>query len=769
MGDENGKHRLIANFGGRESTEQRQPLRQQMAVALKLASCHGARPALLQQREGEEMTAKCRTQRLAKLVQFGELLGIGFRRHQPCAALAAAEQPAFGEDSDDALEFGRELIGLPVQEQFRPHQVADAAHGIEQPLRLDVAYVAEQAGEQRRQCEEVQYVVAEVAEQRHLGLGYAQQVTERMRDALDEAEPLDVLEHCLRRHVAGDPPGRIGGSGIDRLIVADHAYQRLAVGGEARCREQAERRQVDRVDDRRLVDARRQSQCSITGEVAQPGGVVAPAGTRIAGGLAPAGMVLVEEIRKVQGFTEIHMHTAEDALDVARRRQQLHQRFLAFRPAGKFADIGRPFHDALVADIDRHEDERPVVAADEARDGHAEDAGLGRQRASGAAAPALDEVLDRKAARQHQMQILVEDCGVERLPLETATQEEGTAAAQDGAEDRHVEVGAGSDVRRRHAVLVDQVGEQQVVDVAAMAGHIDDAEPGGDAQQCIEIVHFDAVVEMFPEPAQEELERTHDTVGIVGGDLHCKATRPRLCRGKRNLEPRCLGTDGGAHRIGAEDGLDLRVAVGKIGADGNLALAPEVHAQHARHLAQGHRLAERRRPAVHQFAQRERRIEANHDVATMQQDREELAQRTRRTPGFREQRPEDRLLLVGGPPPEDEHRNELNVAQRVGGHLANQAGKQRRHRVFQLVLPAQPADGKQRMASLHLSEGKCRLRWRQAGCRALLKENEHVGEVPVLEDVAHRPRRIDAGDGLGEDVGPDPGIEYPACQRHEPG
>jgi hypothetical protein len=89
------------------------------------------------------------------------------------------------------------------------------------------------------------------------------------------------------------------------------------------------------------------------------------------------------------------------------------------------------------------------VLADEAVHGHAEDAGLRRQHSSAAAASAFDEVLDREAARQHQVQVFVEHRGVERFALEAAAQEKGAATAQQRADQRQVEVGAGSDMRRR--------------------------------------------------------------------------------------------------------------------------------------------------------------------------------------------------------------------------------------------------------------------------------------------------------------------------------
>jgi hypothetical protein len=87
------------------------------------------------------------------------------------------------------------------------------------------------------------------------------------------------------------------------------------------------------------------------------------------------------------------------------------------------------FEKLLVADIHRDEHQRPAVLANEAVHGHPEDAGLGRQHSATTAAPAFDEVFERKATRQDQIQVLVENGRVQGLALETAAQEERAAAA----------------------------------------------------------------------------------------------------------------------------------------------------------------------------------------------------------------------------------------------------------------------------------------------------------------------------------------------------
>jgi hypothetical protein len=69
-----------------------------------------------------------------------------------------------------------------------------------------------------------------------------------------------------------------------------------------------------------------------------------------------------------------------------------------------------------------------------------------------------------------------------------------------GPDHRQVEVDPGRDVRRHQAVAVDHVGQQEVVDVAAMAGHIDHLVALGHRLEPLDAADLDAVVEPVPEP-----------------------------------------------------------------------------------------------------------------------------------------------------------------------------------------------------------------------------------------------------------------------------
>src|SRR5690606_40787525 len=111
-----------------------------------------------------------------------------------------------------------------------------------------------------------------------------------------------------------------------------------------------------------------------------------------------------------------------------------------------------------------------------------------------------------EAAADQRVQVFVEHRRVQRVAPEGAAHEEGAAAAQQAADQRHVQVDAGGDVRRAQAVLEQQEGEQQVVDVAAVAGHVDDLVTMGDLLHAFHVVDLHAVVDLVPEPGQHQLQ-----------------------------------------------------------------------------------------------------------------------------------------------------------------------------------------------------------------------------------------------------------------------
>src|ERR1017187_3523321 len=213
------------------------------------------------------------------------------------------------------------------------------------------------------------------------------------------------------------------------------------------------------------------------------------------------------------------MDLAEIAFELPHHAQQAPKGLALLGATREFVEKALALDELLVANVDGHEDQGPLMTAQVALHRHAENACAGRQHAPAAAACALDEILDGESTGDHQVQVLVETSSVEGLVLESAAQEEGTAPPQQGADDREVEIGPGGDMGRRQAAIEDDVGEQQVIDVAAVAGNVDDALAGGDAQYRREVMYHDAVIEAGPQPSEKKLEGPHHAVGVVGGDL----------------------------------------------------------------------------------------------------------------------------------------------------------------------------------------------------------------------------------------------------------
>jgi hypothetical protein len=184
--------------------------------------------------------------------------------------------------------------------------------------------------------------------------------------------------------------------------------------------------------------------------------------------------------------------------------------------------------------------------------------------------------------------------------------------------------------------------------------------------------------------------------------------------------------------------------VREVGPDRHLALAAEMDAQDARQLAQRLLLGE---PSLQKIAQRDRWVVAHQHVAAVQQDGQHLPPGAWRAPGFREQRLENRILLVRTASPEDDHRHQLHIEQRVGHRLADQAGQQ--GRVAAVV--ARPAGRlRSRLRKKNERGRRClpstigSLGARQAGSPRLFEEHQQVREMPVLQDVTDRLRRVEA-------------------------
>jgi hypothetical protein len=383
------------------------------------------------------------------------------------------------------------------------------------------------------------------------------------------------------------------------------------------------------------------------------------------------------------------------------------------------------------------------VVAQVAAQRHGQHAGARCQQASGAAAPALDEVFDGEALGRDQVQVFVEYGGIEEVALEAAAQEEGARAPHHGADDRDIEVGAGGDVRRHQAAMENYIGQQQVVDVAAVAGHIDDFVVMRGLAHAFKMVDLDAVVEPGPQPGQEDVEDADHRIGIVGGDFVGVAACTFHGFFWRNAAGLRFLAYGLLHRRCSEQAVHQRAPVRKVGADGDLALAVEMHAQNTRQLAQGDFLG---KVFGNDFPYRNRCAEFHESLAAVHEDGDELPERAGRGPGVGEEQLEDRAFLVRRAAPEDGHRHQLHVQLRVRPHGFDQAYEARG------MLEAVALQGRGIVAAGEEEQRAVFLQWcplhgaqraRQAGLAGFRLQHQQVGEEARLQHIADRPGGID--------------------------
>ena len=335
---------------------------------------------------------------------------------------------------------------------------------------------------------------------------------------------------------------------------------------------------------------------------------------------------------------------------------------------------------------------------------------------------AFDEVLQRIATGHQLRDVLTEHRRVQRIATDRTADEERTALAQQGADHRQVQVDAGHDVRRHDATVVQQVGQQQVVHVAAVAGHVDHFVARRGGLELVQVVHQHARIDAVPHVAEHEAGRAHHRAGIVRSDF--PGVGVRLLPGISRLRVVALGLCGDrfADRLGGQHLVHQQAPGRQVRADHRFTDAAEMGAQHALQLA--HR-ALRLQAFVDGAAQRDRRSEAHDGIAPVQQQPQQAAEAAHQRPVFREQHREPAALLVRRAVDEDRHRHQVHIqvvahavrlqdlGQRIGvglgaALLGNQrvAGAAPRQRQIGALAPVgSPASG---------TSGDGRPAWRQA-------------------------------------------------------
>ena len=477
----------------------------------------------------------------------------------------------------------------------------------------------------------MQHVVARVALQHRRFAFDAEHVAERMLAPRQFADAFAV----------GDDLGRLQRRDGDAVGIRQRGQQllrqrqlRQQVGLAHRMlgrRQQGDRQQVDRIDVGRAIDVDLDALRQIVHRVADPGRFV----VGILQAFAPVrrmhGQHVVERDRLAEVDRDPSVVRTQDLEHAADQRPD---RFLLLGLAGEFVEVALALDQFLVADVHRLEHHRTLGRTQEGAQRHRDHAALRRQQAAGARATAFDEVFDREALAEQLRHVFGKHRRVQRIGLEAAPQEESAAAAQHRADHRQVQIDAGGDVRRHDAVLVEQVTQQQVIHVAAMAGHIDDLVAGRHLLELVQVMDADAVVDAVPETGQGERQGAHHRIGIVGGDFPGEAVR--LLPGFQvfALVASRLFGDGLAHRLGVEHAVHQQAPRRQVGADDGGADLAEMRPQQARHLAHG---AFVRQVFAEDVAHAHARRELHAGIAAVEQDRQQAPEAADDDPVFREQ------------------------------------------------------------------------------------------------------------------------------------
>ncbi|MNO86887.1 hypothetical protein D3C76_783020 [compost metagenome] len=574
-----------------------------------------------------------------------------------------------------------QLLRRPAQEQFGLQVGVQRVHILAQQFAAHARTAEEEAGQQRRQGEDVQHVVAVIGHQYRVAFIQVQDAAQGVLLLGHQVHPAHVLDQRLAVAVGQGGVRRVGHLAQQGQVQVEHAGQGAFVQGQAAGGQQRQGHQVDRVDRGRLVEVAGHGFTQAGGGGVEPGRAVLRAVVLF----TPAGLLLVEEAGQADRLAEVHVYLAKALLERAEHLEDIEDRLFLLAGTAQLAQVGAAFEHALVADVHRHEDDRRARRAQEAAQGDRQHAGARLQHAPGARTAAFDEVLHREALAEQRVQVLVEHSGIKRVALEGTAHEKGPATAQQATDHRHVEVDAGRHVRWGEAVAEQQVGQQQVVDVAAVARHIDHFMTGGDALHLLDVVDLDAVVDLVPEPAQYHFKEADRGVGVVRGDLVAIAQCLGFGLGQRDALTLGLIADGLAHLRGMDQAFDQVASVRDVRADDCRLEVAKVHAHQALGHAHGALVA---LVVLHQFTQVDRCRELHTRLAPQDQHGQQPAQAPGDRPAVGEQQLPWAGLTGGGLAPEHAHRDDLRVFLGMLAYRCDQAFEGGRGAA--LVLAAQP-------------------------------------------------------------------------------
>ena len=726
-----------------------------MAALLQGLWRDGAAPRLQQQRDRqvvplEGLDGRLREQRQADRLERGGGWAL------PLAAIRVALQKIeLCKRFEQGVRHPGDLRLIPAQEQFRGNVRIHTPH---QPLDIHRAHARvahEGAGEERGHRKQMQDVVAVVRGQHRIFRAHPHDVAEGMLLAFQHAEGFRVGHDLLAAVGRHRDQGRVRRVAQQALIQLDLAHQvhfgqRLALGSQNR-----HRHQIDRRHRGGRIDFRIDAHGEIRDRMTDPAG----AGIAALGGLGtPMWVVLLQQLVEVDGLPQIHMDCAEfTAQNRDNRPEQNEYAFLLFRLSRQFADVGPALHDAFIAEVNRHEFHRPFRIAQVAAQRHRQHTSARREQPSGSATPALDEVLERMTARHHEAEVLGEHHRIERIALEAAAQEEGATLAQKSPDQRHVEIRAGGDVRNRKSFAINDVRQQQVVHVAAVARHIDDFNPIANGAQVLEVLEFHAVVQRIPQAAQRHGHESDKGLGIIRGDFQRILARQQQCGSPLQLAGLHLIAHGLAHGLGLQDLQHHGASMREVGTDARGPLRAQDRAQRAQYPAHAARFAQ---TLVHDLAQAYRLAEIHQGIAAIEYHAQDFAKAPDQNPIFGERQAPPADFLVRRAAPKNRHWHKiyvkLGVSRRRIDQLHEITGRARRIAAAEQAGAARQFEvGPIRALAAHHQAPRGP---RQIVLRADVVEHGEIGVTLAFQHIAHRtgPRRNGLNSVLGLDGGAHP-------------
>ena len=276
----------------------------------------------------------------------------------------------------------------------------------------------------------------------------------------------------------------------------------------------------------------------------------------------------------------------------------------------------------LITNVDRHQRDRTGSAAQHRLNGHRQRAGLRIKQTSGTGATTLHEVLHGIAAAEQFAQILAEHGGVELIALEGTTDKEGAQAAEDRARWPEIQVNTGRDVRWYQPLVIEHVGEKQVVHVAAVAGDIDNFMAiMRQLAYTLGVMNVDALIQAVPGKAENTIGQANHLIREVRCDLFHQRNGVLLSFLMRNFLAARFVFNGAGDRFGGQQLVEQVLTRRKAWPYGRQALTGEVHTRHARQFLRDDLVGA---VLVRHATQRNGRGETHKAVASQPGDREEL-------------------------------------------------------------------------------------------------------------------------------------------------